>query len=79
VVWPERARSFDERAAAVDALGRAARARGAEAAPLLRGLLWWKLSTVREHDSIEPFVLLIGDDAPADPLLDELVELRELR
>ena len=73
VVWDERERGFEERALAVRALRRASR----DVDPaLLRGLLWWKLSTVREHEAIEPFVLLIGEDAPVDPLLAELRAVR---
>jgi glycosyl hydrolase family 113 len=74
MVWDERERSYEERALAVRALRRAA----AEVAPdLLRGLLWWKLSTVAAHDAIEPFVLLIGEDAPPDPLAGELRAFRD--
>ena len=39
---------------------------------LLTGLLYWKLSSVLSHVEVEPFVLLIGRQAPPDPLLDEL-------
>jgi hypothetical protein len=69
MVWDEGERSSEERALAVRALRRAAARidRG-----LLRGLLWWKLSTVAAHEAIEPFVLLIGEDAPPDPLQSEL-------
>ena len=73
VVWEERARGAEERVLAVRALRRAA---AAVAPELLRGLLWWKLSTLPAHEAIEPFVLVIGDDAPPDPLL---VELRGFR
>ena len=74
VVWEERESSFEERALAVRALHRAT----SEVDPdLLRGLLWWKLSTVSAHQAIEPFVLLIGEDAPPDPLLVELRKFRE--
>ena len=73
VIWEERARGAEERALAVRALRRAA---AAVAPGLLRGLLWWKLSTLPAHQAIEPFVLVIGDDAPPDPLL---VELRAFR
>jgi hypothetical protein len=38
--------------------------------------LWWKLSTVAAHQAIEPFVLLIGEDAPSDPLQRELRAFR---
>ena len=41
-----------------------------EDSPLV-GLLYWKLSTLKEHEAIEPFVLHIGAD-PADPLEREL-------
>ena len=40
----------------------------------LRGsLLYWKLSSVPSHAEVEPFVLLIGDEAADDPLLAELL------
>jgi len=39
---------------------------------LLRGILYWKLSTLEEHEKIEPFVLIVGPHPP-DPLLAELL------
>ncbi|HVR28003.1 MAG TPA: hypothetical protein VMS86_00590, partial [Thermoanaerobaculia bacterium] len=73
VIWDEREHGYEERASAVGALYRASRDFDRS---LLRGLLWWKLSTVPEHEAIEPFVLLIGEDAPVDPLLAELLKFR---
>jgi hypothetical protein len=73
MVWEERARGAEERALAVAALRRAAAAVDPE---LLRGLLWWKLSTVAAQQAVEPFVLVIGPEAPADPLAGELAAFR---
>jgi hypothetical protein len=73
VVWEERERGAFERALAVRALRQAASALDRE---LLRGVLWWKLSTLPAHEAIEPFVLVIGDDAPPDPLANELRAFR---
>jgi hypothetical protein len=72
MVWAQRERGTQERALAVRALRRASAADPG----LLRGLLWWKLSTLRAHEAIEPFVLVIGDETPPDPLS---VELRAFR
>ena len=36
-----------------------------------RGLLYWKLSTYKEHEEIEPFVMHIGDGT-VDPALEPL-------
>lgn len=71
LLWPKRPRASLERALAVRALEQAARSRGGD---LLRGLLYWKLSTLPEHREIEPFVLVLGSD---DPLLPELLRFRQ--
>jgi hypothetical protein len=39
---------------------------------LLRGILYWKLSTIRSHARIEPYVLHIGSGS-TDALQDVLV------
>ncbi len=72
LVWRNRPSDQRERALAVRALREAA----AEYPDLLRGVLYWKLSTQPEHQEIEPFVLILGT---GDPLEDELVALRENR
>ncbi len=73
VVWQEQPADLGERALAMRALFEANRRIEAESgARLLTGLLYWKLSSVPSHADVEPFVLLIGERAPADPLLAEL-------
>lgn len=66
VVWEDQPVDRTERALAVRALFDAHREL---AAPFLRGLLYWKLSTVSTHEEIESFVLLLGQ---GDPLEAEL-------
>lgn len=58
-VWGDEPLDLDERAAAIRALGRALAARTGP--PLLRGILWWKLTTDPGHREIEPFVAVLGD------------------
>jgi hypothetical protein len=60
-----------ERTLAVRALDRVQRALYPD---LLGGLLYWKLSTIREHLAIEPFVMIIGD-TDRDPLQDALTHV----
>ena len=68
VVWRDQPTDPSERALAVRALRQA----HAELAhPFLRGILYWKLSTLRSHHDIESFVLWIGEGSD-DPLIDEL-------
>jgi hypothetical protein len=69
VVWRDQPWDRIERAAAVNALYDAHRAVGGD---LLAGILWWKLTTVPDHESFEPFALVIGPDAPWDPLREAL-------
>lgn len=71
VLWPDQPRDREERALAVEALHTAHRR---YADPFLRGILYWKLSTVASHAEIEPFVLLL--DSGQDPLLDALRQFR---
>jgi hypothetical protein len=70
VLWAEQPTDFEERAQAMRALYNAHQDLGGG---MLNGLLYWKLSSVPSHADVEPFVLLIGDQAPPDPLLDELL------
>jgi hypothetical protein len=65
VVWRDRPWDRTERAAAVRALYDAHLAVDDD---LLAGILWWKLTTVADHESFEPFALVIGPEAPWDPL-----------
>lgn len=69
VVWADRPWDRTERAAAVSALYDAHVAVGGD---LLAGILWWKLTTDPDHESFEPFALVIGPDAPWDPLREAL-------
>jgi hypothetical protein len=71
VVWNQQPVEPMERALAVRALGDAER----EVAPgMLRGALWWKLSTQPQHREIESFVVVLGEE-PEDPVLAELRKL----
>ena len=67
VVWGEQPVDRQERELALRALLAAHR----EQPALLRGLLYWKLSTNKEHERIEPFVLHVGEDSldPSMPVL----------
>jgi Glycoside Hydrolase Family 113 len=69
VVWNEQPIDPRERALALRGLCSAEAARGGD---LLAGLLYWKLSTVASHRDVEPFVLIVGPEAPPDPLAAEL-------
>jgi hypothetical protein len=69
VIWKEQPVNPDERRMALEALHAVYREdyRG-----LLRGILYWKLSTIRSHARIEPYVLHIGSGS-TDALQDVLV------
>ena len=71
IVWADQPADPIERALAFAALYDAHLELGGE---LLAGLLYWKLSTVPAHREIEPFVLILGEDPPADPLLQALAD-----
>jgi hypothetical protein len=72
IVWDRQPETLTERALALRAL-RAAHADRGDG--LLRGLLYWKLSTEPAHLEIEPFVHILG--AEDDPLGAELRRFRE--
>jgi hypothetical protein len=74
LIFGDRPQDRGERAAAIEALGRAS----AEHPGLLAGALYWKLSTRPEHETIEPFALIIGEDA-RDPLQERLLDLADPR
>jgi len=59
VVWSEQPIDHDERRLALVAL----RTAHLRAESDLTGILYWKLSTQREHEEIEPFVCHIGRDS----------------
>ncbi len=67
VVWDEQPVDFSERVLAMRALRRALRRHP----KLLAGLLYWKLSTAKSHEAIEPFMLYVGPGSH-DELLQEL-------
>jgi len=69
VVWEDQPPDEAERALAIRGLFNANMALGGE---LLNGILYWKLSTIPAHREVEPFVLVIGDEGPEDPMLGEL-------
>ena len=73
VVWDEQPEDRLERTLAVRALYSAHLERGGE---LLDGILYWKLSSLPEHEAIEPFLLLVDPDREPDPLLAELRRFR---
>lgn len=62
-IWQDQPKAPQERAAAVRALERAR----TKFPGLLGGLLYWKFSTKPYHAPVEPFVLILRDDAQ-DPL-----------
>lgn len=68
VIWREQPVDYLERSLAIDAFRRQV-----SSMPDLRfsGLLFWKLSTNAQHESIEPFMLHIGPNSQ-DPLLSVL-------
>ena len=72
VVWNEQPVDHTERALALRALRNVHRERPG----LLRGLLYWKLSTDPGHESIEPFVLHVGasSEDPTIPVLAGFVD-----
>lgn len=70
IVWREQPLEVQERALAIKTLARVA----AERDGLLRGLLYWKLSSVPDHRNIEPFVIVLEDEA--DPALAALRTFR---
>ena len=70
-VWDTQTKTRHERATAMRALADVA---PKEFAGLLKGVLYWKLSTLSVHDREEPFVLIIGEDID-DPMLAPLSEL----
>lgn len=72
VVWSEQPVDYGERQRALEALRRV---RERDGLPLT-GILWWKLSTLSEHEAVEPFVLHVGAQS-ADPLQETLVDFRD--
>lgn len=71
-VWQDQPIDLDERATAIRALT-AALDRPARRG-LLRGVLYWKLSSIAAHRDIEPFVIILGGQ-PEDPALPAMRSL----
>ena len=69
VFWNQLARNHEERALAVNALYQTVQDRQSP----LAGILYWKLSTVKELEKYEPFMLHIGQDS-RDPLQPTLMQ-----
>jgi len=69
LVWNEQAINYEERAMAMASLYRT----HVQQPDVLRGILYWKLSTVKQHSEIEPFMLHVGKDSE-DPLQSELAK-----
>ena len=72
IIWPEQPENQEERTLAIQALLEVHRS---YEAPLLQGILYWKLTTKDYHMPYEPFALHIGPGQP-DPMLEELQQFR---
>lgn len=66
MIWEDQPPDLEERAQAIQGLYEANRQLDGG---MLRGILYWKLSSEPSHVEVEPFVLLVGDRADEDPLL----------
>jgi len=76
MIWEDQPEDLTERAEAVQGLFEADRG---FAGRILAGILYWKLSTEPAHTEVEPFVLLIGERAEPDPLLDVMQRFTKWR
>jgi hypothetical protein len=74
VVWREQPIDESERRICLDVLREVHEEQGRD---LLAGILYWKLSTLPRHLSIEPFMLLVGPES-TDPLQQTLVRFVEM-
>lgn len=74
IIWQEQSIDYQERKAAVQALYDVCKTLPT---PLLQGILYWKLTTKKEHIDIEPFVLHI-DQPPTDSLQAALRQFLKL-
>ena len=72
VIWSEEPVDYRERALALESLA----ALRAEQSLPLTGILYWKLSTLKQHEAIEPFVMHVGPDS-SDPLQRSLLRFLE--
>lgn len=73
-VWSRQPIEPEERIAAVAALRRVTEGQFPE---MLRGILYWKLSTLAEHREIEPFVAVLDPADEDRALIQELAAFRE--
>lgn len=64
ILWTMQPTNDQERVLAVQALYKAVTR---DYPKLLQGILYWKISTQPDHQSLEPFVLILND-SPLDPL-----------
>ena len=64
ILWNLQPTNGQERVLAVEALYKTVKAKYAD---LLQGILYWKISTQPQHESIEPFALILNDNPP-DPI-----------
>lgn len=68
ILWTMQPTNEEERILAVEALYETFKSGYSH---LLQGILYWKISTQRDHQSYEPFVLILND-SPMDPLQQTL-------
>ncbi len=73
ILWNDQSTTDQERTLAIQALYSTLRNHHPS---LLKGLLYWKLSTQPNHLAIEPYVLILND-SPQDPLQRALAKFRE--
>ncbi len=73
IIWENRPVNYQERALAIRALRQAVKKVDED---LLKGILYWKLSTLEIHKREEPFVMILGTKPP-DPMLAELLAFVE--
>ncbi|WP_235107952.1 hypothetical protein [Acaryochloris sp. 'Moss Beach'] len=64
ILWTMQPTNDQERVLAVQALYQTVKKHYPK---LLQGILYWKISTQPDHQSLEPFVLILND-SPVDPL-----------
>ena len=71
VVWPEQSLNLQERATAFQSLYDMLELHHPD---LLKGLLYWKLSTQPEQTKIEPYVLILDGTDPLQKILTQFTE-----
>ncbi len=68
IVWDKQPLDLEERSVAIKSLYNVCSGQDED---LLQGILYWKLTTIKKHYEIEPFVVYLGPDMP-DPLVEDL-------